>query len=183
MKIKIHMAFYKKLQSKIEIQIEKQPKKLLTENVLGNECQKLLDNLHVLEQVINRHTRSTRKRKNESVQRQAFLTCFQTFKTVVDKCFGKDLEPGWVIALEDFKCAYRALEISITTKVHLVFEHVEDFCKMNRCGLGAFSEHAFESVHRDFADHWARHLVKDKSNPRYWNKLMQTICEYNAGHI
>ena len=150
---------------------------------LGNECQKLLDSLHVLEGVINRHTRSTRKRKNVSVQREAFLNCFQTFKIVVDKCFGKNLELGWVGALADFKSAYRALEISITTKVHLVFEHVEDFCKMNGCGLGAFSEHAFESVHRDFADHWTRHLVKDKKNPKFWENLIQTVCEYNAGHI
>ena len=143
----------------------------------------MLDHTEVLEEVIKQHTPVTRKRKNDSVQRQAFLTCFQTFKVVVDKCFGKDLEEGWVEALADFKCAYKALQISITTKVHLVFDHVENFCKMNGCGLGAFSEHAFESVHRDFADHWTRHLVKSKLNPKFWENLLKTLCEYNAGHI
>ena len=142
-----------------------------------------MDNLHVLEEVINTRTQTTRKRKNDSVHRQAFLACFRSFKNVVDKCFGKYLEVGWVDALADFKSDYMTLGISITTKVHLVFEHVEDFCKMHACGLGAFSEHAFESVHRDFADHWARHLVKDKNNPKYWENLIQTVCEYNAGHI
>ena len=40
--------------------------------------------------------------------------------------------------------------ISITTKVHILTEHVPDFCKKHGYSLGWYSEQALESCHYDF---------------------------------
>ena len=102
---------------------------------------------------------------------------------MVDLCFGKDPFKGWEKALDDFRSAYLALEISITSKVHIVFDHVRYWCSYYKCGLGALSEHAFESLHRDFTAHWERHKVKSNQHPNFGERLKKTVCEYNAGHL
>lgn len=150
---------------------------------VGNECKKLLKSTDVLEAIITKHTRITRKRNRSFVMRMAFLNAFRTFEDVVHTSFGTELLPGWEKALENFRCAYMALDISITTKVHLVFVHVEPYCKNLGHGLGVLSEHAFESVHRDFLVHWERHKVKDSEHPEFDTRLKKTMCEYNSGHL
>lgn len=67
--------------------------------------------------------------------------------------------------------------------MHLVFDHVGDYCQEKGIGLGVLSEHAFESVHRDFLFHWERHKVKDIEHPKFGDRLKKTVCEYNAGHL
>lgn len=152
--------------------------------MIGNECQKLLDNIEILRELIEKYAPAvTRNRKRKHDQLGLFLDAFRAFKKVVDGCFGKSLLSGWEQSIREFEDAYVSLGISITTKVHLVTDHVEDFCKDNGCGLSAFSEHAFESLHRDFLRHWERHKVKDTAHPDFGKRLKKTTCEYNAGHL
>lgn len=127
--------------------------------------------------------KSHKKRKRDVVVAKLFLIAFETFKIVCDKTFGRNFEDGSFEAIESFREAYCALNISVTTKVHLVFDHVFPECLKHGRGLGVTSEHTFESLHRDFLKHLERHLVKDKKNPNYGKKLKKTVCEYNSGHL
>ena len=111
-----------------------------------------------------------------------FVHTFDAFKTVVDKTFGERLHEGSSKAIEHFRDAYLALGISVTPKVHLVFDHVFPECEKCGHGLKYLSEHAFESLHRDFLKHLERHLVKDRDNPNFVEKLKKCVCEYNSSH-
>lgn len=143
----------------------------------------MLDRTDVLEQLLAKHGSDSRKRSHDSAIQFNFLHAFRTFKIVVDKCFGRNLVEGWEKAIENFRAAYLTLDLSITSKVHTVFDHVPDLCNDYGCGLGALSEHAYESLHRDFTSHWERHKVKDNAHPNFGERLKKTVCEYNASHL
>lgn len=136
-----------------------------------------------MEEVVEKYSQKTRKRKKAQLKRLVFVKVFQKFAVVVDKCFHKTLVQGHYQAIDDFHDSYRELGISIHLKVHLVFEHVGDYCRDKGFGLGVVSEHTFESVHRDFFTHWERHLIKYIAHPQYGDHLKKTLCEYNAGHL
>ena len=78
------------------------------------------------------------------------IKAIETFNRVVKHCFSKTLKVGWRLRLRAFKVAYLATELSITTKVHIVFSHIKQFIYRFGVGLGVYSEQAFESVHHDF---------------------------------
>ena len=80
------------------------------------------------------------------------------FDQVVVACFGQDLDPCFRASIMELKKSYRSLGISVTPKVHCVFQHVTKFLEMMglKTGLGEWSEHAMESVHRDLRLEWER---------------------------
>ena len=119
--------------------------------------------------------------KHQAIQ---YANALQEMGQMVKSCFGSDLRNGWQDDVADFCQAYRQLGISITTKVHIVKDHLMDFCEKNRWGLAKFSEQSFEAVHADFAKFWERNQVKEKSSERYGQRLKQTVKEYyNSAHI
>ena len=61
-------------------------------------------------------------------------------------CFGQELDTDFKACIKDFEEFYRSLGISVTPKVHSVFEHVSQFLEMKglKTGLGAWSEQAME---------------------------------------
>ena len=54
-----------------------------------------------------------------------------------------------------FRQAYLDLDIPVTPKIHAIFVHIPQFCKLMNVGLGRFSEQASESVHCGFKSVWA----------------------------
>ena len=51
----------------------------------------------------------------------------KAFDIVVDRCFGVHLQGDYAEAIKDFSDKYRALEILVPLKVHLVEDHVVQF--------------------------------------------------------
>lgn len=142
----------------------------------GNECYKLLCKTNALSDII---THSAAE-KHQAIK---YANAFQAMGHMVQSCFGRDLKEGWQGRVTDFCDAYQQLGISITTKVHIVKDHLLNFCEKNGCGLARYSEQSFEAVHADFAKYWERHQIKDKSSDRYGERLRQTVKEYNSAHI
>ena len=141
----------------------------------GNECKKLLDNVPMLEQICEGMSASTKVWK--------IISAFKSFRSVVHSCFGQELEPSYREDIAKFTADYMAIGIRITPKVHMVMDHVGDFCASHNCGLGRFSEQSSEGVHREFRRYWERHLIKDTSANRYGPNLLQTVLEYTATHL
>ena len=141
----------------------------------GNECKKLLDNIPVLEQICVDMSASQKVWK--------IVSAFKSFKSVVESCFGQELKPSFGEDIAKFTGDYMAIGIRITPKVHIVMDHVSEFCSSWNCGLGRFSEQSSEGVHREFRRYWERHLIKDTSATRYGPNLLQTVLEYTATHI
>ena len=106
------------------------------------------------------------------------------FNKVVEACFGQDLDPGFRSTIKEFEKSYRSLGISVTPKVHIVFEHVVQFLEMKglKTGLGAWSEQAMETVHHDLKIEWGRSKV-GPNHPKYAELLFETIVRYNSKHI
>ena len=67
-----------------------------------------------------------------------YIAAFRAFKRVKDTCFGFDLIPGYKTAIQDFKSAYMKLGIPVSLKVHIMFEHIIQFCDKYDKVLGWF---------------------------------------------
>jgi len=139
----------------------------------GNECRTLLKHVDVLQAMVA---------ETDTEKLPAFVEAFRAFNNVVTACFGKCLGENWQGMIDLFQEAYLKTGCSITTKVHLVIHHLASFCLQHDCGLGRYTEQAFEAVHASFSNYWQRHLVKDSKHPDYGKRLKQAIREFNAAN-
>ena len=118
---------------------------------------------------------------------QPIIETMKAFNDVVESCFGKELVEGYKEKISVFKDCYMSLVLSITPKVHIVFQHITEFLAMRstleeKKGLGYWSEQAFEAMHHDVKVESAGLLVSD-THPEYAQKLKQFIVRYNAKHF
>ena len=87
--------------------------------------------------------------------------------------------------IEIFMTAYRALDLTIPVKFHLLEKHCAQFLKMYKeeHGLGYFSEQAMESCHSEMK----RDLLAEKqvsvNHPNYGEKLVNLISRVNGKHV
>ena len=135
----------------------------------GPNCSKLLRNLDSLELVLPPHLKK-------------FIKALKLLDLVKKGCFSMNLEPDYKERVMNFKEAYLELEISVTPKVHMIFDHVIPFCELKEKGLGYYSEQASESVHYDFKTTWSNYSRK-MNDPKYGEKLLSAVVNYNSHHI
>ena len=98
-------------------------------NMNGNACKKLLGKLSILKRRVPRKLRK-------------YVEALGAFEKVRQSCFGQDLLPSYRADIQDFREAYEKLNIAMTNKVHVLVDHVADFCEKHQKGLGFFSEQA-----------------------------------------
>lgn len=138
----------------------------------GNSSRKRLKNVKIFENIVHKYGRGCSK----------YVECFENFNLLVSACFSDALDENSESRVSNFKKSYISLNISITPKVHAVFEHEPYFCKKYKRGLGFYSEQAMESVHADFKNVWTKYKV-DQTHPDYAGRLLKAITEYNSRHI
>ena len=129
-----------------------------------------MKNLNLLEQII-------------PAEHSKYLSAFCTFNSVVEACFSYELGENYAECIRKFESAWLDLGLSITTKVHLVFEHLEEACEYHSFGMALLNESAAESVHADFDKHYQGYKVKDIASPMYRERLLHAVKSYNAHHI
>lgn len=105
-----------------------------------NSCRKLLRNVDFLEELCS----------IKQPQCVVFVKAFRTFNIVVSACFGMDLDPNYVQYIDAFRQCYHDTGVRITPKIHVIFQHIEDFCTPRKQRLGFWNEQASEAVHADF---------------------------------
>ena len=130
----------------------------------------MLKNLDVLEQLI----------PPEHIK---YVDAFKAFNVVVESCFSYELAAGYAKSISDFETAWTSLGLSVTTKVHLVVEHLEEACDFYGFGMALLNESAAESVHADFDRHYQGYKVKDINSPKYRERLLHAVKTYNSSHI
>ena len=103
----------------------------------GNQVHKMLRNTNILEDIIpvSRNTRS-----HQAHPGVKFLLAFQSLNTLASSCFGEELKGNVEQHLSNFKKNYLALDISVTSKVHILFSHLGPCLKKTRKGLAEMSE-------------------------------------------
>lgn len=140
---------------------------------VGNDCHKLLKNVSILENIFEEENLS---------ELRYFCKAFYSFKDVVSECFGSELCPDLFQKIDNFKEAYMMTKVSITPKVHTVLHYVLEFVEMKSCGLGEYSEQSSETLHSDFKNQWSRYKII-KSHPKYGEKLLNCVVDYNSKHL
>lgn len=135
----------------------------------GNQCKLLLNQIDFLQNALLIHLLK-------------FAVALRAFNSVRKSCFGENLLPSFKNDIKLFKVAYEALQISVTPKVHIIFEHVPQFCEEKNCGLGKFSEQASESVHADFKKTWIHYAIP-QSHEHFDEHLLQAVIKYNSLHL
>lgn len=139
----------------------------------GNDSRKLLKNLSVLKEIA----------PTPSLKVQNVIKAFDAFNDVVGACYGKNLQKGYESKIKLFQQAYQKLQINVTPKVHAVFYHIPEFCKIVKMGLSPWSEQATESLHHDFSKMWDNFKVRDLDNPKYGARVLEAVIMYNSQHL
>ena len=139
---------------------------------VGNDCMKMLKNIDKLQQMA-------------PIQIQRFVHLLRIFYKIVESCFGMDLDPDYKVYIKNFKQVYSDLHIKVTPKVHILTEHIPDFCEKNNRSLGWFSEQALESTHHDFhVNTWKKQSYKrNLGHSNYASKLKDAVVSYNSKNI
>ena len=97
-----------------------------------------------------------------------YLAALRALDKVVGACFSVDLDPAYPSYIQIFKEAYCDLDISITPKVHIIFQHIEEFLlkqNLNRVNLL-----------------WQRVKVSE-DHPEHAQRLKHICSSYFASHI
>ena len=144
----------------------------------GNPARKFIKSVDLVE-------RELKKEKEEVVIKGLpLLEAAKSFNKVVEGCMGVELQPDWVVFIESFKEKYLATNMSVTPKVHMVFDHIKDFIKLkgDAHGLGYYSKQAMEAQHHDFKTHWEKRKVHP-DHPEFGERLKKAVSRYSAMHI
>ena len=141
----------------------------------GNGCNKLLeeDNLaHLVALLPEEHAN--------------FGAAFSAFSDVVKGCFSYHVSDTIREDIEKFQKCYLNLNITVTPKVHIVFDHLYPFLKDQNAsntgawrGLAMYSEQAFEAIHADFKKR-LEHFKVNLDNEGYDGKFLRAVCMYNS---
>ena len=85
--------------------------------------------------------------------------------------------------IEEFEKSFAKLNIAYTPKIHVLIDHVADFCEEYGC-LGPFSTQSGESCHSDFRNTMKNYFVHELTNNElYAKKLLAAVNKYNAKHL
>ena len=140
----------------------------------GNDCSKVLRNLHHLEEVLPANFSN-------------FLATFKAFRDVVDSCFGFILDPFYKQVLERFKIEYQKLQdkfnVSMPNKIHVIVVHLEEFFDLVGRGLGEFSEQETENAHSAFDSLLDRYRVKDINSLVYHVQYFKAVMNFNSNNV
>ena len=100
-------------------------------------------------------------------------SCFCKSDTLID---------GWETDIDNFKTAYKKLNISVTPKVHSIFFEVRLFIKKHGKPLGFVTEQKYETVHQDF-DPTDKRYKTAENNPNFGDQSTKAVVCYNGYNI
>ena len=81
-----------------------------------------------------------------------YIHVLEEFVKVKDACFSHKLDPNTRQIIKQFENTWKAAGLDMIPKVHILFEHVAEFCEKRGVGLAIYSEQASETVHIKFKD-------------------------------
>ena len=166
----------------------------------GNEVDKILANLDLLEKMVEdnflllgHRARVVRVLEALRALKRLITACWRWEPTGFrlgaggtdeQKAVPSDEEidemEEWRASIRWFKLSYLAARMSITTKAHTVFEHLEDLIAHSGHGLAPFNAQGAEHFHARLETFHQRHNVKDHNNPLYAEGLLAAVSEITA---
>ena len=140
----------------------------------GNASRKILKNWHIYQDKLPVHLKP-------------FAEGLRLLDKVVTSCFSLALLPEFEESVDRFIRHYKTLiedfGITVTVKLHIIFNHVPSFCKKTGLGLGFFSEQATEAINYSFIQEaWERFRVSN-NHAEYGEHLRKAVVSYNSKHL
>ena len=114
-----------------------------------------------------------------------FCDALDAFDTVAYSCFSKILSMDFEKAIDDFLDFFIALETKTkSTKLHILFCYVKEFCRKNGYVLGVYSEQEGEAIHSRFSE-FSRYKLPSDFHKETYKKDLLHVCffSYNAERI
>ena len=108
---------------------------------------------------------------------------FMALQEAMEACFGFRLDSSYKEKVEHFATCYKNLNLSITTKVHVLVRHVPEFIDKHQMPLGHFCEQVVEQCHAKFDKLFNSYKIKDVHHPNYLSNLFHAIMHFNLYHI
>lgn len=116
------------------------------------------------------------------IELHKFVDALEDLNKVWISCFSGKLLPSYQKDIARFRESYLLLNISVTPKIHAIFQHVAEFCETHATSLGKYSEQASESVHSDFKKMWERYKIPTH-HPLFGEYLLKAVVNYNSLHV
>ena len=112
------------------------------------------------------------------------MDCLRALDLVSKSCFCKSetLIDGWETDIDNFKTAYKRLNVSVTPKVHSIWFEVRIFIKKHGKPLGFVTEQKYETVHQDFDTTWDSYKTSE-NNPNFGEQSTRAVVCYNGYNI
>ena len=86
--------------------------------------------------------------------------------------------------IENFSLFFKDLNTQTkSTKIHILFSHVQAICLKNEPALGVYSEQAGKSIHAKFSESARHRLPKDSNHRSFKSKLLDVMVSHNAERI
>ena len=146
----------------------------------GNQARKLLQYPPMLLPLAEQFPEPARARD------EGLIEIIYAFNEVVKACLGQNLNLKYVLSIQTFESAFKKLSISVTPKIHLIFDHLAKFLesKGSLAGLGRWSEQAMESVHLHhyMKIEWEKTKVR-QNHSEFEEIFRKFIIKYNSKHV
>ena len=98
--------------------------------------------------------------------------------------FSKLLAPDIKNDIENFSLFFKDLNTQTkSTKIDILFSHVQAICLKNEPALGVYSEQAGKSIHAKFSESARHRLPKDFNHRSFKSKLLDVMVSHNAERI
>ena len=150
----------------------------------GNQCRTLISNAEKLRDPdIFDHIQSDTEKAQIKETVEIFIACIQCFDRIVTNSFSSKLVDILELerSIEDFKSAYKQTGLSVTPKVHGIFDHLLPTLRipyLKGRGLGVCTEQAGESFHFHFKEYfWKKWKRSSLDHPDFGNNLLAAVVE------
>ena len=118
-----------------------------------------------------------------------FIEAFKSIKELNDHVAGRKLKDGFEEVIDRFSINFLNLNanhnVSITPKIHIIINHVKEYCRRTKCSLGSCSDQTIEAVHQVVNNRFSssNYYIKCTDNDNYAEKLLNGILHVNSYNI
>ena len=116
----------------------------------------------------------------------SFAHALRALSNVVSSSFGFTASPMVKDDIKMFKDLYLKMDISVTPKMHIIFEHVFPYLQHKAAlnddkwtGLAIDTEQPFEAIHKHFTKRWNMFKV-NRDNKGYKDCFHRAVCCTNS---
>ena len=142
----------------------------------GNETSRVLNDLEDLEQELPK-------------DKLQHVNCLKSLKVLQDAVCKTELDENYKVKISNFKDEYNKLreetEISITLKIHYIYDHLEDLLDMTGHGLNTVDDNTVECMHQHLNKRMqnSHYYVKDLNSELHGEKKLNLLLHVNGYNI